>query len=60
MTISSRDETGEIINSIELKRTDHWMVGVQFHPEFKSRPYSASPCYAAFIKECIKHKNSKK
>ena len=60
MIISSRDETGNIINSIELKRTDHWMVGVQFHPEFKSRPYSASPCYAAFIKECIKYKESKK
>ena len=60
MIISSRDETGNIINSIELKRKDHWMVGVQFHPEFKSRPYSASPCYAAFIKECIKYKESKK
>ena len=60
MVISSRDETGKIINSIELDRKDHWMVGVQFHPEFKSRPYSASPCYAAFIKECIKYKKSKK
>jgi len=59
MVISSRDETGKIINSIELDRKDHWMVGVQFHPEFKSRPYSASPCYAAFIKECIKFKNKK-
>jgi len=60
LRVSSRDETGTIINSIELDRKDHWMVGVQFHPEFKSRPYSASPCYAAFIKECIKYKNSKK
>ena len=51
--ISSRDDTGEIINSIELNRKDHWMVGVQFHPEFKSRPYAASPCYTAFIKACI-------
>ncbi|MHA2180288.1 MAG: CTP synthase [Promethearchaeota archaeon] len=60
LRVSSRNETGEIINSIELKRTDHWMVGVQFHPEFKSRPYSPSPCYLAFIKECESYKKSRK
>ena len=60
MTISSRDETGEIINSIELKRNDHWIVGTQFHPEFKSRPYKPSPVYFDFIRECIKYQNSKK
>ena len=60
MVISSRDETGRIINSIELDREDHWMVGVQFHPEFKSRPYKPSSMYFDFIKECIKYKKSKK
>jgi CTP synthase len=59
MIVSSRDETGEIINSIELDRKDHWMVGTQFHPEFKSRPYSPSPIYMDFIKECVKHKSSR-
>ena len=54
MLVSSRDETGEIVNSIELDREDHWMVGTQFHPEFKSRPYSPSPIYMDFIKECVK------
>ena len=56
MVISSRDETGEIINSIELDRKDHWMVGTQFHPEFKSRPYNPSPIYLDFIKACINRK----
>ncbi|MFX1326518.1 MAG: CTP synthase [Promethearchaeota archaeon] len=60
MLVSSRDETGKIINSIELNREDHWMVGTQFHPEFKSRPYNPSPIYFDFIKECVKYKNSKK
>lgn len=60
MLISSRDETGTIVNSIELDRKDHWMVGVQFHPEFKSRPYKPSPMYFDFIKECIKYKQKKK
>ncbi|MFW9821926.1 MAG: CTP synthase [Candidatus Thorarchaeota archaeon] len=59
MVISSRDETGEIINSIELNRKDHWIVGTQFHPEFKSRPYKPSPVYYDFIKECVKYKKSK-
>lgn len=31
-----------------------WFVGVQFHPEFKSRPLSPHPLYMGFIKACIK------
>lgn len=59
LVVSSRDETGKIINSIELNRDDHWMVGTQFHPEFKSRPYKSSPIYAAFIRAAIEYKNKK-
>ncbi|MFX1479795.1 MAG: CTP synthase [Promethearchaeota archaeon] len=59
LIVSSRDETGTIINSIELDRKDHWMVGVQFHPEFKSRPYKPSPLYFDFIRECIRYKKQK-
>ena len=34
---------------IELK--DHpWFIGVQFHPEFKSRPLSPHPLFSSFIK----------
>lgn len=34
---------------------DHpWMVGVQFHPEFKSKPNHAHPLFAAFIAAAIK------
>ncbi|MFX0144085.1 MAG: CTP synthase [Candidatus Hodarchaeota archaeon] len=56
LRVSSRDETGKIINSIELERKDHWMVGTQFHPEFKSRPYNPSPIYLEFIKACVSRK----
>jgi len=56
IVVSSRDETGKIVNSIELNRKDHWMLGTQFHPEFKSRPYSPSPIYTDFIKACIAYK----
>ena len=41
---------------IELK--DHpWFIGVQFHPEFKSRPLAPHPLFSSFIKAA--KKNSK-
>ncbi len=33
-----------------VERRDHpWFVGVQFHPELKSRPFAPHPLFAAFI-----------
>jgi CTP synthase len=33
-----------------VERQDHpWFVGVQFHPELKSRPFAPHPLYASFI-----------
>ena len=32
------------------ERTDHpWFIGVQFHPELKSRPFDPHPLFASFI-----------
>ncbi|MBN1215817.1 MAG: CTP synthase [Candidatus Lokiarchaeota archaeon] len=59
LIISSTDDSGKIVNSIELNRDDHWMVGVQFHPEFTSRPFKPNPVYSAFISETIKFKKNK-
>ena len=33
-----------------------WFVGVQFHPEFKSRPLSPHPLFSSFIKAAKNHK----
>ncbi|WEU41010.1 MAG: CTP synthase [Candidatus Odinarchaeum yellowstonii] len=55
LTVSSYDESGSIINSIEINN-GNWMVGVQFHPEFKSRPNSPSPVYYEFIKQALKRR----
>ena len=27
-----------------------WFVGVQFHPEFRSRPFTPHPLFSSFIK----------
>jgi CTP synthase len=33
-----------------VEREDHpWFVGVQFHPELKSRPFAPHPLFASFI-----------
>jgi CTP synthase len=33
-----------------VERPDHpWFIGVQFHPELKSRPFEPHPLFASFI-----------
>lgn len=40
-----------------LENTKHpWFIGVQFHPEFKSKPLSPHPLFAAFVKASNKNK----
>lgn len=40
-----------------LENTKHpWFIGVQFHPEFKSKPLSPHPLFAAFIKAANSHR----
>jgi CTP synthase len=37
-----------------LERTDHpWFVGVQFHPELKSRPFDPHPLFVSFIEAAV-------
>ena len=45
-------------NLVEIvEAEDHpWMLGVQFHPEFKSRPLKPHPLFKEFIKAAIKAK----
>ena len=30
-----------------------WFVGVQFHPELKSRPFEPHPLFASFIEAAV-------
>jgi CTP synthase len=47
-------EEGNLVEISEIK--DHpWMVGVQFHPEFKSKPFSPHPLFHDFIAAALKH-----
>ncbi|OEY86883.1 CTP synthase [Wolbachia pipientis] len=56
MLCSGISEDGTCIEVIELK--DHpWFIGVQFHPEFKSRPFTPHPIFASFVKAAIQLNN---
>ena len=40
-----------------LENTKHpWFIGVQFHPEFKSKPLSPHPLFAEFVKASSKNR----
>ncbi|MCM1002324.1 CTP synthase [Wolbachia pipientis] len=40
---------GACIEAVELENHP-WFIGVQFHPEFQSRPFSPHPLFVSFIK----------
>jgi CTP synthase len=43
---------GSLVEMMELKQHP-WMLGVQFHPEFKSKPTVAHPLFRSFIKAAL-------
>ena len=45
----------DLVEIIELKNHP-FFVGVQFHPEFKSRPTRPHPLFTEFIKACNSYK----
>ncbi len=49
LSVAGVSPDGRLVEMVEI--TDHkWFVGVQFHPEFKSRPNRAHPLFRDFIK----------
>jgi len=43
----------ELVEIVEIP-SHPFFIGVQFHPEFKSRPLRSHPLFRGFIKNCIK------
>ncbi|MGC8966642.1 MAG: CTP synthase [Caldimicrobium sp.] len=46
---------GELVEIIELENHP-WFVGVQFHPEYKSKPLKPHPLFVKFIEASYKYK----
>jgi CTP synthase len=52
LLFSGLSPDGELPEIVE--RTDHpWFIGVQFHPELKSRPFDPHPLFASFIAAAV-------
>ncbi len=55
LTLSGVSPDGRLVETVELSDRD-FFVGVQFHPEFKSRPNRAHPLFVGFVGAAM-HKN---
>jgi CTP synthase len=50
---SGMSPDGELPEIVE--RPDHpWFIGVQFHPELKSRPFAPHPLFASFVEAAVR------
>lgn len=49
-------------NLVEIAEiaTHPWMVGVQYHPEFKSKPNKAHPLFKSFVAAAVTHRAQRK
>ena len=55
MLISGRSPDGKFVEIAELP-SHPWFLGVQFHPEFLSRPLRPHPLFASFVEAAYAHK----
>ncbi|MCH5184715.1 MAG: CTP synthase [Oscillospiraceae bacterium] len=54
MIVSGQSPNEKLVEMIEIPEHP-WYVGVQFHPEFKSRPNHAHPLFRSFIEAAMKN-----
>lgn len=56
LSFSGLSPDGKLPEIAELR--DHpWFIGVQFHPELKSRPFEPHPLFTHFVKAVLEKKN---
>lgn len=54
LVISGTSPDGSIVETVEIAEND-FFVGVQFHPEFKSRPNKPHPLFCGLIEAALGH-----
>ena len=54
LTLSGLSPDGHLVETVELSKRPFY-VGVQFHPEFKSRPNKPHPLFLGFIGAALNH-----
>ena len=58
LKIAGVSPDGKLVEIIEIE-AHPWFVGVQFHPELKSRPLRAHPLFRDFVKASLTYKDTK-
>ena len=53
LTLSGLSPDGSLVETVELSDREFY-IGVQYHPEFKSRPNKPHPLFSAFIKAALR------
>ncbi|MCK0119295.1 CTP synthase [Loktanella sp. F6476L] len=54
LTFSGMSPDGKLPEIVEWK--DHpWFIGVQFHPELKSKPFAPHPLFEGFVKAAVEN-----
>ncbi len=57
LRVSGTSPDGRIVETVEVPEND-FFIGVQFHPEFKSRPNKAHPLFLGFVGAALQnHEN---
>ncbi|OUR96538.1 CTP synthase [Halobacteriovorax marinus] len=54
MTVSGVNKELDLVEVIELQSHDHF-IACQYHPEFKSKPYTPHPLFKTFIEKADKY-----
>ncbi len=57
LVISGINPQRDLVEIVEV-HNHPWYVGVQFHPEFQSKPNKAHPLFASFIEASLNHQLS--
>ena len=52
MVVSGRSPDGRLPEIVEIPNHP-WFIGVQFHPELKSKPFDPHPLFVSFVKASI-------
>lgn len=56
MTIAGTSPDGNLVEAVEISG-NLFHIGVQYHPEFKSRPNHAHPLFSGFVRACMEMEN---
>ena len=58
LKVSGVNPKRDLVEIVEVEGHP-WMVGVQFHPEFQSKPSKPHPLFCAFVRQALNRRAEK-